>query len=40
MHERFPTVSTKPYKIDFLFDGKTFHVAPASREAAKLFTEP
>lgn len=35
--QHWPIVPTKPYRLDFLFDGQSFHIAPASREAAKLF---
>ena len=33
----YDQVPMKPYSIDFLFDGKTYRVAPASRAAAALF---
>lgn len=37
--EHWPSVPTKAYQIHFLFDGKSFHVAPGSRDAAKLFAQ-
>jgi hypothetical protein len=35
-----PQIRITTYRIDFLFDGKTYHPAPRSRAAAKLFSEP
>ncbi|MFQ5816823.1 MAG: hypothetical protein ACE5H2_02555 [Terriglobia bacterium] len=33
-------IPTKEYQIDFLFDGKQFHVAPASKNVIALFPTP
>ncbi len=39
-NKRYQNVPTKLFKVGFLFDGKTYRLDPASRNAAKLFSEP